>query len=101
MKVNLDPEVDSRRGNLDIISASSIWQFIRQQQRFLEEFQVFFYVEVDLNPEVDSWACPGAVRTRNSGPNFHEGSYRRRKGDFAAFFALRPHGRECPFFSPR
>ena len=20
---------------------------------------------------------------------------------FAAFFALRPHGRECPFFSPR
>ena len=35
-KVNLDPEVDSRRGNLDIFSTSSTWQFIRQLQRLLE-----------------------------------------------------------------
>ena len=40
VKVNLDPEVDSRRGNLDIHSTSSTWQFIRQLQRLLEEFLV-------------------------------------------------------------
>ena len=40
VNVNLDPEVDSRRGYLDIISTSSIWQ-LRQIQRLLEEFQVF------------------------------------------------------------
>ena len=67
VNVNLDPEVDSRRGNLDIISTSSIWQFLRQLQRLLEEFLVFFYVKVDSIPEVDLWACPGAVRTRKSG----------------------------------
>ena len=39
VKMNLDPEVDSRRGNRDIISTSSIWQFIRQLQRLLEVFQ--------------------------------------------------------------
>ena len=42
VKVNLDPEVDSRRGNLDMLSTSSTWQFIRQLQRLLEEFLVFF-----------------------------------------------------------
>ena len=141
VKVNLDPEVDSRRGNLDIISTSSTWQFIRHLQRLLEEFllvllweeeeeeeeeenqipvwvpgqlllmtshrisfqwipcSVFgcclrrtgsgcfrwawfdsgyvpdafrrishiFIVMVDSYPEVDSWACPGPVRTRKSG----------------------------------
>ena len=65
--VYLDPEVDSRRGNLVIVSTSSIWQFMRQLQRLLEEFLVFFYVKVDTNPEVDCRACPGAVRTRKSG----------------------------------
>ena len=27
---------------------------------------MFFYVKVDTYPEVDFWACPGAVRTRKS-----------------------------------
>ena len=67
MIMYLDPEVDSRRGNLDIISTSSIWQFLRQRQRLLEEILVFFYVKVDSCPEVDFWACPGAVRIRKSG----------------------------------
>ena len=67
MNVNLDPEVVSRRENLDIISTSSIWQFLRQLQRLLEEFQVFFHVNVDTNPEVDFRAGPGAFRTRKSG----------------------------------
>ena len=40
---------------------------IRQLQRLLEEFQVFFFGKVDTNPEVDSWSCPGAVRTWKSG----------------------------------
>ena len=104
VNVNLDPEVDSRRENLDIISASSIWQFLRQLQRLLEEFQVFFYVKVDTNSEVDFGACPGAVRTRKSGHYSYELSDDVSRGilsHFAAFFALRPHGRECPFFSPR
>ena len=65
--VYLDPEVDSRRGNLDLISTSSIWQFLRQIQRHLETFQVFFYVKVDSYPEVDFWVSPGAPRTRKSG----------------------------------
>ena len=71
VNVNLDPEVDSRRENLDIISTSSIWQ-LRQLQRLLGEFQVFFYVKVDSNPEVDFRACPGAVRTRKSGHYSYE-----------------------------
>ena len=70
--VDLDPEVDSRLENLDIISTSSIWQFIRQLQRLLEEFQVFFYVKVDTYPEVDFRACPGAVRTKKSGHYSYE-----------------------------
>ena len=41
VNVNLDPEVDSRRDNLDIISTSSIWQFLRQLQRLLEESRCF------------------------------------------------------------
>ena len=60
MNVYFDPEVDSRRGNLDIISTSSIWQ-LRQLQRLLEEFLVFLYVKVDSFPEVDFWACPRRV----------------------------------------
>ena len=72
VKVNLDREVDSRGGNLDIICTSSIWQFMRQLQRLLEEFQVFLYVEVDSFPEVDSWAGPGAVRTRKFGHYSYE-----------------------------
>ena len=67
-----DPEVDSRRGILDIISTSSIWQFLRQIQRLLEEFQVFLYVKVDTNPEVDFRAGPGAFRTRKSGHYSYE-----------------------------
>ena len=69
--VILHPEVDSRREDLDIISTSSIWQ-LRQLQRLLEEFQVFFHVKVDTNPEVDFRACPGAVRTRKSGHHSYE-----------------------------
>ena len=72
VNVNLDPEVDSRRENLDIISTSSIWQFLRQLQRLLEEFQVFFYVNADTNPEVDFRACPGAFCTRKSGQYSYE-----------------------------
>ena len=45
--VDLDPEVDSRRENLDIISTSSIWQLC-QLQWLLGEFQVFSYVKVDM-----------------------------------------------------
>ena len=71
MYVDLDPEVDSRRENLDIISTSSIWQLC-QLQRLLEEFQVFFYVKVDTYPEVDIRAFPGAVRTRKSGHYSYE-----------------------------
>ena len=67
-----DPGVGSCRGNLDIISTSSIWQFLRQLQRLLEEFLVFFYVKVDTNPGVDFRACPGAVRTRKSGHYSYE-----------------------------
>ena len=40
-----------------------IWKL----QRLLGEFLVFFHVKVDSIPEVDLWACPGAVRTRKSG----------------------------------
>ena len=40
VNVYFDPEVDSRRGILDIISTSSIWQ-LRQIQRLLEDFLVF------------------------------------------------------------
>ena len=66
VKVNLDPEVDSRRGNLDIISTNSIWQFIRLPQRLLEEFLVFFYVNVDSNPEVDlCWLVPARFAQGN------------------------------------
>ena len=72
VNVYLDPEVDFRRGNQDIISTSSIWQFWRQLQRLLEEFLVFFYLKVDWNPEIDVWACPGAVRTRKSGHYSYE-----------------------------
>ena len=72
MNVYLDREVDSRRGSLDIISTSSIWQFLHQLQRLLEEFLVFFCVKVDAYPEVDFWACPGAVRTRKSGHYSYE-----------------------------
>ena len=45
---------------------------MRQLQRLLEEFLVFFYVEVVSYPEVDSWACPGAVRKRKSGHHSYE-----------------------------
>ena len=72
VNVYLDPEVDSRHRNLDIISTSSIWQFFRQLQRLLAEILVFFYVKVDSNPEMDVWACPGAVRTRKSGHYSYE-----------------------------
>ena len=70
MYVDLDPEVDSRREYLDI-STSSIWQLC-QLQWLLEEFQVFFYVKVDMYSEVDFRACPGAVRTRKSGHYSYE-----------------------------
>ena len=72
VNVYFDPEVDSRRGVLDIISTSSIWQFLRQLQRLLEEFLVFFYVKVDSYPEVDFWSCPSAVRTRKFGHYSYE-----------------------------
>ena len=36
VNVYFDPEVDSRRGIQDIISTSSIWQFLRQLQRLSE-----------------------------------------------------------------
>ena len=58
MNVFFDPEVDSRRGNLDIISSSSIWQ-LRQLQRVLEEFLVFLYVKVDSFPKVDFGLAQG------------------------------------------
>ena len=57
VNAHFDPEVDSRRGNLVIISTSSIWQ-LRQLQRILEEFLVFLYVKVGSFLEVDFWACP-------------------------------------------
>ena len=53
-------------------------------------------------PEVDS--RPGAVRTGNLDIISTSSSYDVADGfspHFAAFFALRPHGRECSFFSPR
>ena len=59
--VDLDPEVDSRRENLDKFC---------QLQWLLEEFQVFFYVKVDMYSEVDFRACPGAGRTRKCGHFF-------------------------------
>ena len=57
VNVYFDPEVDSRRGNLDITSTSSIWQ-LRQLQRLLEELLVFLYVKVDSFPEVDFGLAP-------------------------------------------
>ena len=53
-------------------------------------------------PEVDS--RPGAVRTGNLDIISTSSSYDVLMGfspHFAAFFALRPHGRECSFFSTR
>ena len=50
-----------RRGNLDIISTSSIFQF-RQLQRLLEEFLVFLYVKVDSFLEVDFGLVPARLQ---------------------------------------
>ena len=65
----------------------------------LEEFHIFYVKDV---PEVDS--RPGAVRTGNLDIISTSSSYDVADGfslHFAAFFGLRPHGRECSFFSPR
>ena len=44
------------------------------------------------------------LREGGLGSDPREGPDDLRRGilpHFSAFFALRPHGRECPFFSPR
>ena len=64
MNVHFDPEVDSRGGNLDIISTSSIWQ-LRQLQRLLEELLVFFYVKVNSFLEVDFGLVPARFAQGN------------------------------------
>ena len=62
----------------------------------LEKFHIF-YVK-------DSWRVTSAARTGNLNIISTSSSYDVADGflrHFAAFFALRPAGRECPFFSPR
>ena len=61
----------------------------------LEEFHIFY---------VKGSRFPRAARTGNLNIISTSSSYDVVDGflpHFAAFFALRPHGRECSFFSPR
>ena len=102
VKVNQDLEAAAyRRGNLDTISTSRIWQlfagFIRQLQRLLEEFQ-FFDVKVDC-PEVDSL---GVVRTWNLDIIFVS-FLRTSEGSFAEFcciFRTPSSWTRVPIFQP-
>ena len=107
--VDTDPEVDSLFAlkRTLLLRAPCIWQslpLIRQSTEASGRTSRIFCVKVNsdpgLVPEVDSRLlelfahalCPGAPRMIGGvGFLLH----------FAAFFALRPDGRECPFFSPK
>ena len=109
-----DPEVDSRLSGVSASTGpwtllgddfrngfriSSVRQWIHIRRQSLGAFERISYLYVKDIPEVDS--RPGAVRTGNLDIISTSSSYDVVDGFFAAFFALRPHGRECSFFSPR
>ena len=112
-----DPEVDSRLSGVS--TSSGPWTLLGDDFRYvsvsprfdsgyifgvslrvlLYEFHIFYVKdvpEVDLVPArfaLEIWTLfqQAALMTSLMGFSPH----------FAAFFALRPHGRECSFFSPR
>ena len=86
VNVYFDPEVDSRRGNPDIICTSRIWQ-LRQLQRLLDEFLVFLYVKVDSFPEVDFGLVPARFAQGNLDIIFMS-FLMTSEGDFAAFCGI-------------
>ena len=112
-----DPEVDSRLSGVS--TSTGLWTLLGDDFRYvsvsprfdsgyifgvslrvlLQEFHIFYVKdvpEVDLVPArfaLEIWTLfqQAALMTSLMGFSPH----------FAAFFALRPHGRECSFFSPR